>query len=331
MKQKALFFLSLFLFFVGSQHTILAQTISAPNSAIDPAFPILPTLLPTITPSPSPVVPFTILEQLNELTTSTASTSSIATVAATPTITESLDATISATPTPDIIASGSAQDYCLNVPVILYHHVEPLSIASQLGHESLTEDSTIFEEHISYLASHHYHFLSLEDLVHAILNKQPVPAKSVVITIDDGYIDAYTYAFLMAKKYHAMINFMIPTGLVGQPDYLTWDHLKEMAKSPYASIYNHTTTHAALGLIDQDQIVNEVTTANQDLQKNLGIKNDIVVYPYGSYNNLAIQTIQQLGMIAAVSTDPGTNECLSNIYKLPRVRVGNEPIQNYGY
>jgi len=213
----------------------------------------------------------------------------------------------------------------------MYHHVEPLEIASQLGHEPLTESNAYFEEHISYLASHHYHFLALEDLVHAIINKKPIPPKSVVITIDDGYIDAYTYAFLDAKKYHAIVNFMIPSGLIGQPDYMLWDHLKEMAASPYVRIYNHTTTHAALGLIDQDQIIQEVTTANQNLQKNLGIKNDIVIYPYGSYNDLAIQTLQQLGMIAAVSTDPGTNECLSNIYKLPRVRVGNEPLEDYGY
>jgi len=331
MNRKILFLFFLFFFLAGSTNNVSAQTTSISSPVVNQSFPVLPTLLPTITLQPSPAVSFTILEQLNQLANSTASTSSIATVAATPTISESSYATISATPTPDIVASGSAQDYCLNVPIILYHHVEPMAIATQLGHASLTEDSQMFEEHISYLSSHHYHFLSLENLVHAILNHKTVPAKSVVITVDDGYIDAYTYAFLYAKKYHAIINFMIPTGLVGQPDYLTWDHLKEMATSPYVRLYNHTTTHAPLGLIDQDQIIKEVTTANQALKTSLGIKNDIVVYPYGSYNDLAIQTIQQLGMIAAVSTDPGTNDCISNIMKLPRVRVGDEPIQDYGY
>ena len=335
--KRILLFLLLLLLATFSSNTFLdhayAQTVTASNSAATPTLTILPTLFPTLTPQPTQSVSFSILQQIDQLTTIDASTSSVATVAATPTnsVPASPSADISASPTPDIDASGSAQDYCLNVPVVMYHHIEPLDIATQLGHVQLTEDSQIFEEHISYLSSQHYHFLSLEDLVHAILNHGTVPHKSIVITIDDGYIDAYTYAFLMAKKYHAVMNFMIPTGLIGQPDYMTWDHLKEMAASPYAKIYNHTTTHAALGLIDQDQIIQEVTTANQDLQKNLGIKNDIVVYPYGSYNDLAIQTVKQLGMIAAVSTDPGTNECLSNIYNLPRVRVGNEPIEDYGY
>jgi len=326
----SLFILPLFIFLLPSS-TVLAQTVNTSDDPTSASISSLPTLLPTITPTPTQTITFSILQQLTDFTDSIASTSSTATIAATPTVSMTPSATVSEAPTPDIVASGSAQDYCLNVPIIMYHHVEPLAIATQLGHAQLTEDSQIFEEHISYLVSHHYHLLSLETLVHAILNRKQVPDKSVVITIDDGYIDDYTYAFLMAKKYHAIMNFMIPTGLVGQPDYMTWDHLKEMVASPYARIYNHTTTHAALGLIDQDQIIQEVTTANQDLQKNLGIKNDIVVYPYGSYNDLAIQTLQQLGMIAAVTTDPGTNDCISNIYSLPRVRVGNLPIEDYGY
>jgi peptidoglycan/xylan/chitin deacetylase (PgdA/CDA1 family) len=311
------FFAVLSSFAANNYSLVYAQTIEASDSANSPLLPTLPTLFPTITPTPSSSAPFPILNKLNEL--------------ATPSPTLTPTASISGIPAQDIVASGSAQDYCLNVPVILYHHTEPLEIAAQLGHAPLTEDSTYFEEHIHYLSQHGYHFLPLDELVHAILTRENLPPKSVVITIDDGYIDAYTYAFLMAKKYHAIINFMVPTGLVGQPDYMTWDHLKEMVASPYARIYNHTTTHAALGLISQDQIIQEVTTANQDLKNNLGINNNIVIYPYGNYNDLAIQTVKQLGMIAAVSTDPGTDECLSNIYKLPRVRVGNEPIEDYGY
>jgi len=301
----------------------------ATGSAITPTLADLPTLLPTVTPTPSPSITtvFPLLDQLDALSNPISSESSQAsqTTQVIPV------ASISASQTSDTIASGSAQDYCVNVPIIMYHHTEPLEIATQLGHAPLTEDSTYFEEHIKYLSEHNYHFLSLGDLVYAILNHKTVPEKSVVITIDDGYIDNYTYGFMMAKKYHATMNFMIITGMVGDPDYMTWDHLKEMSQSPYVRLYNHTTTHAPLGEISQDDVIKEVTTANEALKTNLGIDNKIVIYPSGNYSDLAIQTIKQLGMIAAVSTDPGTNECLSNIYKLPRVRVGNEPIEDYGY
>src|SRR6266480_568386 len=258
MNLKLLLLLTFLLIFsFGRSNAAYAQTPSASNSAIFPPLTTLPTLFPTVTPTPSPIIAFPILQQLDEL--------------ASPSVTELSISSQSATP----IASDSAQDYCLNVPIIMYHHTEPVEIAGQLGHAPLTEDSTYFEEHIRYLFANKYHFLSLGDLVYAILTRGTVPDKSVVITIDDGYIDNYTYAFLMAKKYHAIMNFMIPTGLIGQPDYMTWDHLKEMAASPFARIYNHTTTHAPLGLIDQSEIVKEVTTANQDLKTNLGIDNNI--------------------------------------------------------
>lgn len=305
------------IFILSSIFTVVhAQTLYATYSATTSFGITFPTLFPTITPEPS-VDTFPILQKINDL--------------ASPQVSIPKAASSSAISTSDQVASGSAEDYCIRVPVILYHHIEPLAIATLLGHAQLTVDSNIFDEQMGYLVAKKYNFLSLEDLVHDILERKPVPAKSVVITIDDGYIDNYTYAFLDAKKYHIIMNFNIPTGLVGQPDYMTWDHLKEMAQNPYVRIYNHTTSHAPLGLISADQITKEITTANADLQSNLGIKNDIVVYPYGSYNDLAIQTVQQLGMIAAVSTDSGNMECISNIYKMPRVRVGNEPMADYGY
>ncbi|MGH7203070.1 MAG: polysaccharide deacetylase family protein [Candidatus Levyibacteriota bacterium] len=319
MKRYAAIYFSLLLLlslFLRSVSPTFAQTIS-PSVSV-PATPAslssFPTLLPTNTPAPTPLTTLPLLDQLNALgSPSTTAPAQVATGAAA------------------ALTPSYSDDYCLNVPVIMYHHIEPLDIATQLGHEPLTVDSGIFENQVKYLVDHKYQTITLEDLITALRNHGTLPEKSVVITVDDGYIDDYTYGFMMAKKYHIIMNFMIPTGLIGQPDYMTWDHLKEMATSPYAKIYNHTTSHAALGLIDQDKIIQEVTNANQELQKNLGIKNDIVVYPYGSYSDMAIDTLKQLGMVAAVSTDPGTNECTSNIMKLPRVRVGNAPLSDYGY
>lgn len=327
MKYKLLLLTSVFCFILSNVPFANAHT--ATDSAYTPTLTSLPTLFPTITiaPTPSITTVFPLLDKLDALAnqSSTPSAEQLQTDETNP------EATVSAVPTPDIVATGSAQDYCLNVPIIMYHHIEPMNIATQLGHPQLTEDSNIFEEHIRYLTQNHYHLLSLEDLVHAILTRGTVSSKSIVITIDDGYIDDYTYGFLMAKKYHVIMNFMIPTGLIGEPDYMTWDHLKEMSQSPYVRIYNHTTTHAPLGEISQEDIIKEVITANEALKTKLDINNNIVIYPSGNYSDLAIQTLRQLGMIAAVSTDPGTNECISNIMKLPRVRVGNEPIENYGY
>jgi peptidoglycan/xylan/chitin deacetylase (PgdA/CDA1 family) len=224
-----------------------------------------------------------------------------------------------------------ASDFCLDVPVFLYHHTQPLEMATLLGHPQLTVDSNIFDEQMRYLVENGYNVVSAEALVEALLNRQQLPPKTVLVTIDDGYDDNYTYAFATAKKYKIVMNFMIPTELIGRPGYMTWDHLKEMAVSPYAKIYNHTATHAALEYITPEQIETELTTSSTAFREQLGLSNTIFTYPYGAFNDYAVEQVKKHGFIGAFSTIEGTAECLSQIMVLPRFRIGNAPMSFYGF
>lgn len=223
------------------------------------------------------------------------------------------------------------EDYCLDVPVVMYHHIQPLQMAELLGHKALTVDSETFDAQIKYLKDQGYTAISAADLVNAVRTKTRLPEKSIIMTIDDGYDDNYTYAFMTAKKYQFMLNFMTPTKLINTPGYMQWEHLQEMVGSPYAKIYNHTTSHAPLGLLTKDQIVTEVSHANIDLEAKLGLKNTIVTYPYGSYDAEAMETLKELGTRGAFSTDTGSQHCISTIMRLPRIRIGNAPMSEYGF
>lgn len=265
-------------------------------------------LLPTETATSSPEFTFPYVSQIERAVEPTASTQSA----------------IPATPTP-------APDYCIDLPIVMYHHIQPLPIAEQLGHAPLTVNADDFDQQVKYLKENGYNAISAEDLVNALVTRTPLPAKSIMLTIDDGYDDNYTYAFLTAKKYQMIVNFFIPTGLIDKPGYMNWDHLIEMSHNPYAKLYNHTTSHAQLSTLSKEGIVQEVGNANNDFKQKLGLDNKIVAYPYGSYNDLVLETMKEMGMTAAISTDPGRNQCLSNIMRLPRVRVANGPMASYGF
>ncbi len=224
-----------------------------------------------------------------------------------------------------------ANDYCLHVPVLLYHHIQPLSIAEKLGHGKLTVDSEVFDRQMSYLASSGYITISSDELVNALLNHQQLSPKSVVITLDDGYDDAYSYAFPISKKYNIVMNLMIPSGLLDNNGYMTWQQLKEMASNSLIKVYNHTWSHAALGLATRDKIESEVTTANTQLQSNLGININIFTYPYGSFSPMAILILKDHGFKAAFSTLPGTLQCESFIMTLHRIHIGNALLSSYGF
>jgi len=301
--RRSMFVLCLFAFLVSalSLHTLppfqtKAATPTLPSPMTTQAIPYFP--------SPSPEnVPFTTLPLSSFLESS-------ATQAALP---------------------QEQSDFCLDVPILLYHHTQPMEMADLLGHGPLTVDSNIFDEQVHYLVENGYTLLSADELISALREHRQLPSKSVLVTVDDGYEDNYTYAFMTAKKYNVVINFMIPTGLVGKPGYMTWDHVKEMAKSPFAKLYNHTWTHAELGSADREKIELEITTSQKDFEEELGFKPNIFTYPYGSYSDLAIEVLKEQGFIAAFTTEGGTRQCDSNLMKLYRLHIGNEPLSGYGF
>jgi peptidoglycan/xylan/chitin deacetylase (PgdA/CDA1 family) len=227
--------------------------------------------------------------------------------------------------------ANTANDYCLNVPVLLYHHIEPIAQAQKEGHAQLTVDSNYFDQQMAYLAKNGYHAISSDELADALIRHQALPAKSIVVTIDDGYEDNYTYAFQILKKYNITGNFAIPSGLIENKGYMTWSQLKEIASNSNMHIYNHTWSHAALGGASKDKIEYEIITANKQFESNLGKHINIFYYPYGSFSPLAIDVLKEQGFIAAFSTIGGRMQCESYIYVLRRERIGNEPLSSYGF
>ncbi len=235
------------------------------------------------------------------------------------------------TPSPTQIVTPQASGFCLRVPVLMYHHIQPLAEASKLGHAQLTVDSGIFDQQMSYLVAAGYTTLSSDQLVAALLGHRELPAKSIIVTLDDGYDDAYNYAFGIAKKYNINLDLMIPSGLINNPGYLNWNQLKEMSGNSLIHVYNHTWSHAALGTASKEKIEYEVTTAQNQLQSQLGKNTNVFVYPYGSFSPLAISILKEHGFIAGISTLPGTLQCDSYMMTLHRSRVGNGAMSSYGF
>lgn len=239
------------------------------------------------------------------------------------------------TPSPLDKQAAPGSGYCLNVPVIYYHHVQPESIAASRGQGSLTVDPTIFDQQMNYIATHGYTTLTAEQLVLALRNHTSLPEKSIVITLDDGYQDNYDYAYPIFQKYHLMGNLMVATGLlggVGNNTYYTWDELKQMVNSGAIYASDHTWSHYSMGTSTPEKDQMEVMTAKQQLESNLGKPQTIFTYPYGTgYNNPRVtQELIQDGFLGAYSTVGGRWQCDSYIYALRRIHIGNAPLSSYG-
>lgn len=220
--------------------------------------------------------------------------------------------------------------FCMHVPVLTYHHIEPLDAAKAAGHESLTVDPKIFEEQMSYLNDHGYRSISGEELPQALSSHQQL-GKVAVVTIDDGYNDFYNYAFPIIKKYNITSNIMIPTGLMENPGYLSWSQLKEMVDSGLVHAYDHTWSHYSVSSGDESKIELEIMTAKKQLEEHLGKTVTIFTFPFGLASGQSINVLKRNGFIGAYSTISSSTQCENNIYAIRRTRIGNSSLSQYGF
>lgn len=227
-------------------------------------------------------------------------------------------------------AISNTQEFCLKMPVLYYHHIEPVLISKTERRLSLAVSPEVFTNQMQYLADRGYQTIFAEDLVSAIMRKTTLPEKTIVITIDDGYADAYDYAFPIAKNYGVKLNLMISTGLVENKGHLSWSQIKTMVGSGLIHVYNHTWSHAELTKSNEPKITMEIMTAKQQLEDHVGTIFPLLIYPYGAYNTTVVNIARAVGVLAGFSTKKGFLQCDSFIMNLHRIGIDNVSLARYG-
>ncbi|TMG01576.1 MAG: hypothetical protein E6I09_12260 [Chloroflexi bacterium] len=128
------------------------------------------------------------------------------------------------TPSPSPWLPGTPWPGRVNMPILMYHHIDNVTPASALD-ASLTTNDAEFSKQLAYLRCAGYTSVTLQQLFDGIYTGAPLPSKPVVLTFDDGYSDAFTDAFPLLRKYGFGGSFAIVTGFVGQPGYVNWEAL----------------------------------------------------------------------------------------------------------
>jgi len=237
---------------------------------------------------------------------------------------------ITPTPTPTSTPTPLV-GFCLRVPVLMYHHIQPEATAKELGQTSLTVDSVIFDQQMAYLTASGYTPIWADELIDALRNHTGLSGKPILVTMDDGYADNDNYALPILRKYNVKANLMLASGLVGSnSDMLNWGQVADLKNSGLIYITNHTWSHYAISNGPQDKIESEIGIAQSQIQQYTGQTINIFTYPYGMFNNNAIETLLNKGYLGAFSEIPGQYQCDSFLMTLHRTRIGNASLAAYG-
>ncbi len=212
-----------------------------------------------------------------------------------------------------------------SLPILMYHNINDNYDYSNRSNEM---SSVEFEDQLRALKKNNYNTITFQDYLDYRNGHKDLPENPVIITFDDGYLNNYTTAYPLLKKYGMKATIFIITGRVNLNDsvvypHFSWEQAKEMEDSGVISIESHTNYHNKLTDISDSSLVYELRKSRYLIKKHLNKEATVLAYPYGSHNDRVVDFAVKAGYTTAViiSQDdfPGVNTNNQNIYRLKRI------------
>ena len=177
----------------------------------------------------------------------------------------------------------------------------------------------LFEEDLKYLRENGYTTIFPSELIDYFDNNSPLPEKPVILTFDDGYLNNYTIAYPLLKKY-GMKAVISPIGISADEaenekyrnenySQSQWKQLKEMSDSGFVEIQNHSYN---LHRIKADvrgaaakqgetydaykkRLQDDLKLASSRIKEKVGKEPYVFVYPFGAKSNGTEEIVKEMG------------------------------------
>jgi peptidoglycan/xylan/chitin deacetylase (PgdA/CDA1 family)/GT2 family glycosyltransferase len=213
------------------------------------------------------------------------------------------------------------------VPVLMYH---AFTESGERDRYVLPKRS--FARQMRLLAALRYRTISFEQLGEMMRNRQPLPRRTVVVTIDDGYRDNYEFAFPVLRRHgFSATVFLVSQRIGASNDWgdkgavsgrptLTREQIESM-RAGGIEFGAHTRTHCRLSEADEEEIATQVAGSRQDLGEELGASVDTFAYPYGLYDERVVRATGEAGFLTACTTWVRRTRLGDDPLRIPRIEV----------
>jgi peptidoglycan/xylan/chitin deacetylase (PgdA/CDA1 family) len=208
------------------------------------------------------------------------------------------------------------------IPILCYHRFGSRAAP-------LTVTPAAFEAQMDYLARNGYTVVPVARLAGFLSGREPLPRKTVAITIDDGYRSTFDVAFPVLLRHRFPATLYLYSDFVGAGDALNWTQMRQMQASGLVDVEPHSKTHANLtqklpGETDaqyRDRLRREVDAPIAAIRDRLGATSATFAYPYGDVNDAVIAELRRRDVPAGVTVTPGGNGFFAYPYYLRRSMV----------
>jgi len=213
------------------------------------------------------------------------------------------------------------------IAILGYHQVEPVP---KMGWSVSVED---FTDQMQFLAAAGYHVISIADLYDYISGtRASLPPNPVVITVDDGFEDAYAEIEPILKRFGYPWSLYVYPNFIGGISALKWPQVRELSAAG-VDVEGHTMNHPHLMRKSHPEMTgdqydawlhNELAEGKRVLEQEIGKPVRFLAYPYGDYDEAVEKEAARDGYALALTSWAGFNTRKTPPFALRRTEMTSD-------
>jgi peptidoglycan/xylan/chitin deacetylase (PgdA/CDA1 family) len=195
------------------------------------------------------------------------------------------------------------------IPILLYHSVSDTP-TGDFG--PFTVSRSQFAAHLDRLLAHEFQTLTIGQLLESLRGQRPLPTRTAVITVDDGFADFEANAWPELQNRGMNVTLYVTAGVIekgatwlaplkaDQMIMLDRQQLIDLA-SQGCEIGAHSMSHPQLDCLPRDKAAQEIQRSKEVLEHILSQPVDSFAYPHGYYDRQVRQLVIDSGYTSAVA------------------------------
>ena len=221
------------------------------------------------------------------------------------------------------------------VPVLMYHHF----VEQGPAQADTVVSAAVFEDQLRALKEGGYTSITPEQLLGYEDGEEELPAKPVMITMDDGYTSNLDIAAPLLEKYGMTATVFVIGINVGErvyphsgealdPPRFSWEQARPWVEKGVICVQSHTYDmhqRADYGFSGRDGVLRmkkegteryrqalreDFTRARDGLREGLGVELKALAFPFGLCSDQAVEELSELGVRVTFSTAEGCRRVL---------------------
>ena len=219
--------------------------------------------------------------------------------------------------------AGIHPEWFQTVPILCYHRFGPVAT-------KMTITPQAFAQQLEHLAKNGWRVIPLAELRGFLDARKPLPPRTVVITMDDGYESVHRHAFPLLKKHGFPATLFVYTDFIGAPDALSWSQLQEMQRSGLVDVQSHSKSHRNLierSAAETDARYRLAIDAEMRVPRELlarrieGTTVQHIAWPFGDANATVLEAAARNGFELGATVMPGGNAFYAQPLMLRRTMI----------